>query len=61
MTLTAGDEGRLRSSLGTPLSRGDARELAAATTRAERVAATAISALTQSEQRTLRTLAERVC
>ncbi len=59
MTLTAGDEGRLRSSYGTPLSQGDARELAAATTRAERIAA--ISALSQSEQQTLRTLAERVC
>jgi DNA-binding MarR family transcriptional regulator len=43
------------------LTEAGARELAAANTRAERVAATAISALSQPEQQTLRTLADRVC
>lgn len=43
------------------LTEAGARELAGASTHAERIAATAISALDQQEQRTLRSLLERVC
>ncbi len=43
------------------LTEAGARELATASTAAERVAATAISALDEDEQRTLQSLLERVC
>jgi DNA-binding MarR family transcriptional regulator len=43
------------------LTEAGARELAAANTRAERVAATAISALDPAEQHTLQALLDRVC
>jgi len=43
------------------LTEAGARELAAASTDAERVAATAISALDQDEQHALQSLLERVC
>jgi DNA-binding MarR family transcriptional regulator len=43
------------------LTEAGARELAAASTASERVAATAISALDEDEQRTLQSLLERVC
>jgi DNA-binding MarR family transcriptional regulator len=43
------------------LTEAGARELAAASTDAERVAAAAVSALSQQEQQTLRSLLERVC
>jgi DNA-binding MarR family transcriptional regulator len=43
------------------LTEAGARELATASTTSERVAATAISALNEDEQRTLQSLLERVC
>ena len=43
------------------LTEAGARELATASTASERVAATAISALDEDEQRTLQSLLERVC
>jgi DNA-binding MarR family transcriptional regulator len=43
------------------LTKAGARERATASTASERVAATAISALDEDEQRTLQTLLERVC
>jgi DNA-binding MarR family transcriptional regulator len=43
------------------LTEAGARELATASTASERVAATAISALDEDEQRTLQGLLERVC
>jgi DNA-binding MarR family transcriptional regulator len=43
------------------LTEAGARELATASTAAERVAATAISALDEDEQRALQSLLERVC
>jgi DNA-binding MarR family transcriptional regulator len=43
------------------ITEAGARELATASTASERVAATAISALDEDEQRTLQSLLERVC